>query len=114
MTEGRLRVQLPSEDGYQTIEAAKLWPCDVIGEMSLLTGEKHSATVVAMQPCSLIQIAKADIAPILKNNPSLTQAIVDQVLLIKESNQHLRHHKVNQQERSTLLKKVFQFIGIKS
>jgi CRP-like cAMP-binding protein len=114
LAEGRLRVQLPSSDDQKIIEAAKLWPGDVIGEMSLLTGEKHSATVIALQPCSLIQIAKSDIAPLLKSSPSLTQAIVDQVLLIKQANEHLRHHKVDQHERSTLLKRVFQFIGINS
>ena len=44
---------------------------DCFGEMSLLTGELRSATVVANADCQLVEIDKAVIGQSLKENPSL-------------------------------------------
>jgi CRP-like cAMP-binding protein len=110
VAEGKLSVELPSEDGAKAIELAKVWPGDVIGEMSLLTGEKHTANVVAQSRVTLMAITKADLEPLLKKNPQLTQDIVDQVLQLKLANEKKLHHQVDQTERKNLLKRVFQFL----
>jgi small-conductance mechanosensitive channel/CRP-like cAMP-binding protein len=44
---------------------------DCFGEMSLLTGEKRSATVVANTDCEVVEIGKTVIAHSLKENPEL-------------------------------------------
>ena len=110
VAEGKLSIELPSEDGAKAIELAKVWPGDVIGEMSLLTGEKHTANVIAQSRVTLMAITKADLEPLLKKNPQLTQDIVDQVLQLKLANEKKLHHKVDQTERKNLLKRVFQFL----
>jgi len=44
---------------------------DCFGEMSLLTGEKRAATVVAVTDCDVIEIDKLILGGILQNNPEL-------------------------------------------
>jgi small-conductance mechanosensitive channel/CRP-like cAMP-binding protein len=50
---------------------ASLKPGDCFGEMSLLTGEKRSATVAAVTDCEVVEIGKAVLAKSLKENPQL-------------------------------------------
>lgn len=45
------------------------------GEMSLLTGEKRSATVMAKNEVSVLKIASENIVPIIKKNPKIMEAI---------------------------------------
>jgi len=59
-----------SQNGQPTRVAA-LRGGDCFGEMSLLTGEKRSATVVAQTDCEVAQIDKASLAGILQSEPSL-------------------------------------------
>ncbi|HVM49046.1 MAG TPA: mechanosensitive ion channel family protein [Candidatus Acidoferrum sp.] len=44
---------------------------DCFGEMSLLTGERRSATVIAQTDCEVVEIGKAVLARSLKENPEL-------------------------------------------
>ena len=44
---------------------------DCFGEMSLLTGERRSATVIAQTDCEVVEIGKAVLAQSLKENPDL-------------------------------------------
>ncbi|QWE25191.1 mechanosensitive ion channel family protein [Polynucleobacter sp. AP-Elch-400A-B2] len=112
VTEGKLSIELSGEDPAKVIKLAKCWPGDVIGEMSLLTGERHTASVIAQSRVILMSIAKSDIEPILRKNPYLTQDIVDQVLLLKQANEKTVHHKPDQTERKNLINRVFQFLGM--
>ena len=50
---------------------AFLKPGDCFGEMSLLTGEKRSATVIAQSDCEVVEVGKAVLARSLKENPEL-------------------------------------------
>ncbi|MEO6846023.1 MAG: mechanosensitive ion channel family protein [Chthoniobacterales bacterium] len=50
---------------------ATLKPGDYIGEMSVLTGEKRSATVVALEDCDVVEIGKDDMARIINESPEL-------------------------------------------
>jgi CRP-like cAMP-binding protein len=59
-----------TRDG-QTKQIATISAGDCFGEMSLLTGELRSATVVAETDCELVEIDKTVIAQSLKENPDL-------------------------------------------
>jgi small-conductance mechanosensitive channel/CRP-like cAMP-binding protein len=55
----------------QTRQITRMRAGDCFGEMSLLTGELRSATVVASTDCELVEIDKAVIAQSLTENPDL-------------------------------------------
>jgi len=116
VTEGCLKIEIPNEgrqDHHEKwIEAGRCWPGDVIGEMSLLTGVAHSANVTAYIPSIVMVILKDDIKPLLQHNRALTQAIVEQVIKLKEINEKVLHHRADPEERKNLLGKVFQFLGM--
>jgi CRP-like cAMP-binding protein len=57
------------------VVVASIWPGDCVGEMSLLTGEPRSANVRAKMNSTLLEITKANIAPIFESNPDLIEEI---------------------------------------
>ena len=54
-----------------TMNVAKLGAGDCFGEMSLLTGEPRSATVVARTDCDVVEIGKAGVSAMLHHAPEL-------------------------------------------
>jgi small-conductance mechanosensitive channel len=50
---------------------------DYFGEMSLLTGEKRSATVIAKVDCDVLEVDKAQFSKIVQDNPSLLERLSD-------------------------------------
>jgi CRP-like cAMP-binding protein len=50
---------------------------DCFGEMSLLTGERRTATVIAQTDCEVVEIGKAVLAKSLKDNPALLAQLSD-------------------------------------
>jgi small-conductance mechanosensitive channel/CRP-like cAMP-binding protein len=54
---------------------AGLHPGDYFGEMSLLTGEKRSATIIASTDCEVLEIAKTHLAQILQENSELLKTL---------------------------------------
>jgi CRP-like cAMP-binding protein len=75
LVEGAANVVV-NHNGSQTHVAA-LKSGDCFGEMSLLTGEKRSATVIATQDCEVVEIGKAVITNSLKQNPELLHKLSD-------------------------------------
>ncbi|MFO1487686.1 MAG: mechanosensitive ion channel family protein [Verrucomicrobiota bacterium] len=65
-----------NHNGMQTF-VASLKSGDCFGEMSLLTGEKRSATVIANQDCEVVEIGKSVINKSLKENPELLHKLSD-------------------------------------
>ena len=59
-----------NRNGFDT-HVASLHSGDCFGEMSLLTGEKRSASVVANSDCEVVEIGKPILANSLKENPEL-------------------------------------------
>jgi CRP-like cAMP-binding protein len=57
-------------NGFQT-HVASLRSGDCFGEMSLLTGERRSATIVANTDCEVVEIGKTILSNSLKENPEL-------------------------------------------
>lgn len=67
VSEGLVSVRIRAAD--DEVDVARLGPGDFFGEMSVLTGEARSATVVALTDAVVCEIGKADIAELLEHNP---------------------------------------------
>ncbi len=82
--EGQLEALVRQRDGVDKVIGLKRRG-DVIGEISLLTGERRMATVRAVDGAIVYEIGKQQYEPIIKARP----AIVDQLTMIME--EHLRN-----------------------
>jgi len=78
---------------------------DCFGEMSLLTGERRSATIVASRDCEVVEISKPVLAQSLKENPELLASL--SALLAKRQMETegivLANMRVSNQEETTLI-----------
>jgi branched-chain amino acid transport system substrate-binding protein len=72
---GGVKVQIPENDYQKTIN--RLRANDFFGEMSLLTGQPRTATVIAEEETEVIQIKKTALRPLFEANPDLMKAICD-------------------------------------
>jgi small-conductance mechanosensitive channel len=70
---GSVTVQIPDNEFNKTIN--RLTANDFFGEMSLLTGQPRTATVIAEEETEVIQIKKTALKPIFSANPDLMTAI---------------------------------------
>jgi small-conductance mechanosensitive channel/CRP-like cAMP-binding protein len=61
--------------GAEPTRVAALQAGEYFGEMSLLTGEKRSATIIATTDCHVLEIAKSQMAPILQENTELVKSL---------------------------------------
>ena len=52
----------------------RIGPGDYIGEIGMLTGQPHAATVTALTPCIVYELRKEDLAPLLASRPELVAA----------------------------------------
>lgn len=73
MSEGLVSVRIPQ--GQNELDVAAFCPGDFFGEMSLLTGEPRSATVVAVTETVAFEIDKSDIELVLEATPSAADAL---------------------------------------
>ena len=69
IVDGLARVTLPDGDGSRVV--ARLRRGDVIGEMSLVTGEPRSATVVAGARTTVLELRREDFAAAIADDPRL-------------------------------------------
>jgi len=69
VVEGKAAVSVHEPGGDQTV--AVLEPGDIVGEISLLTGARRTATVTAQGRLKVIEIGKDALAPILSATPAL-------------------------------------------
>ena len=112
LIEGRLEVTIPNEQGEQIV-AATIWPGDCVGEMSLLTGEPRSANVCAKVNSTLLEITKANIAPIFETHPELVKEISIILEKRKAANQLLLNKPIEPEEMErdikALARKILNF-----
>ena len=87
--EGQLEALVRQRDGVDKVVGTKRRG-DVIGEISLLTGARRTATVRAVDGAVVYEIGKQQYEPLLKARP----AIVDQLVVIME--EHLRSTQAQQ------------------
>jgi len=71
IVEGLAQVVLPDPDSGGTRVVAKLRRGDVVGEMSLLSGEPRSATVVASIRTVALELGRAAFAEVLTRHPAV-------------------------------------------
>ncbi len=88
LSEGLLHVYLNvSTNGSQTeLKVGQIIPGEFFGEMSLLTGEPRSATVVAATDVVAHEITKEHMNELLRRNPALAQTITRIVAARRVSN----------------------------
>jgi len=111
---GAVKVQIPEADYQKTVN--RLGPHDYFGEMSLLTGDPRSATVIAEVETEVLRIKKEALKPIFENNPDLVQTISE---LIEERRQLLTAEAeaaVDEELASQkgVLRSIRKFFGLKS
>lgn len=75
LLEGRVGVERRSTSG-ETIRIAERGAGDCFGEMSLLDGEKRSATVVALEPCKVLVIRQDTFTQLILAHPRAALAIM--------------------------------------
>jgi small-conductance mechanosensitive channel/CRP-like cAMP-binding protein len=77
LSEGLTSVLVKGEDG--DVDVATLRPGDFFGEMSLLTGDPRSATIMALSETVAFEIDKEDLIPLLDSNPDAAELIANAV-----------------------------------
>ena len=111
LIEGALEVTVLKDD--EQIVVATIWPGECVGEMSLLTGEPRSANVRAKVNSTLLEITKADIAPIFETNPELIDEISAVLEQRKAANQLLLNKSIEPEQMAkdikALAKKILKF-----
>ncbi len=115
LSEGLTSVLVKGEDGE--VDVATLRPGDFFGEMSLLTGEARSATILALTDTVAFEIDKEDLMPLLDSNPDAAEmlaiAVADRRLASAEGAARKSENIVG--ERASLsakiLKSMLRFFG---
>jgi CRP/FNR family cyclic AMP-dependent transcriptional regulator len=72
---GRLKVMMSDADGKEVILSI-LGPGEFFGEMGLIDDAPRSASVVAIEACELLSIAKRDFKKCLAENFEMTMAVM--------------------------------------
>jgi len=73
LVRGEANVMVNREDGPARV--AGLRGGDCFGEMSLLTGERRSATIAAQTDCEVMEVDKTILGDLLKDSPDLLQKL---------------------------------------
>ena len=72
---GRLKVMMSDSEGKEVILSI-LGPGEFFGEMGLIDDEPRSATVMTIEPCELLSIAKRDFKKCLAENFEMAMAVM--------------------------------------
>ena len=72
---GRLKVMMSDSEGKEVILAI-LGPGEFFGEMGLIDDEPRSASVVTIEPCELLSIAKRDFKRVISENSEMAMAVM--------------------------------------
>jgi len=119
VTAGRLRVDVAGDAG-RPVTVAQRGPGDYVGEMSLLTGEARSATVIAEAETDAIIVPKAAVAEVLLSDPAIMEALSDVLASrVLERDAHLAESADQAAARHTglrdaLLARMRQFFGARA
>lgn len=111
---GSVRVQIPESTYQKTL--GKLGEDDFFGEMSLLTGEPRSASVVAEEETEVLRIEKSAMKGIFENNPGLVQSICElieerRVLLAPETAESV--DETSSSRKGAVVRSIKRFFGLK-
>ncbi len=111
---GKVNVQIVENGRPKTVN--ELSENEFFGEMSLLTGQPRTASVIATVETEVLQIRKNALKPILEGNPLLVHAITEhiherQAMLAKLDNE--KHEDVNERKMS-VMRSIRKFFGLRS
>lgn len=73
---GGVKVVLPSPDAGESAILATLGPGDFFGELALLDGGAHSASVIALEPMEALVLSRSDFERLFDTQPGLRRALV--------------------------------------
>jgi small-conductance mechanosensitive channel/CRP-like cAMP-binding protein len=105
--EAAVYVVRPHEREPELTRVAALQAGDYFGEMSLLTGETRSATVVSSADCEILEITKSQLAQILQENTDLLTSLSEMLAQRRMDNEGIlastaeRHVLVGKKEEYT-------------
>lgn len=103
--------------GQRTEIINSLGEDDFFGEMSLLTGQPRSATVVATSETEVLQIGKRALKPILENNEALVLAVSDRIQerlkKLSENEVAVGEVQVEDPRSSGMIRSIRKFFGLK-
>jgi small-conductance mechanosensitive channel len=91
---GHVAVVIGRNDGSAGRTIAEIGPGDFFGEMSLLAGEKRTATVVALDDVAVLEVSSAAFHQILVSNPAILEPICQ--LATHRGEQQREHRKAGQ------------------
>ena len=69
------RAEVWIESNGRCTSVATLGPDACIGEISVLTGEKRTATILALEDCLAVEVDKSTLAPIISASPELLESL---------------------------------------
>ncbi|MCX5512219.1 hypothetical protein C3941_09110 [Kaistia algarum] len=69
---------------HPTREVAVLGPGEIVGEMSLLTGDRRAASVTALEPTRVVEITKVALESVFVRSPELLDRM-DEVLAARRA-----------------------------
>ena len=78
LVSGRLRVYIEDDEGRRVVR--EISRGEVVGEMSLITEEPRSATLVAIRDSVLVSLGKEDFAQLQAASPQVTLALTRQII----------------------------------
>lgn len=116
---GKVAISVSDNSGISTV-VAHLGRGAFFGEMSLLTGEKRSATIIAEEDTTVLALSKSIFAEILESNAKIAEELsrvlerrqrenLEKMMKTKE----LSQEKLQETSQETILKKIKGFFGLK-
>jgi len=110
---GSVEVQI-SQAGTTTV-INKLRENDFFGEMSMLTGEPRTATVLAIEETEVLRIDKDAIKPIFEAHPELVRSISEMIEERRELLRSLAEHPDQTEvlREKGLLRSIRRFFGLR-
>lgn len=73
---GSVKVVLPSNEGSEPAIVAVLGPGEFFGELALLDGAPHSATIVAVEPTETLVLRREAFLDLIDTEPALRRALL--------------------------------------
>ncbi|MEI6492382.1 MAG: cyclic nucleotide-binding domain-containing protein [Verrucomicrobiota bacterium] len=83
------RAEVWVESNGQRTSVAVLGPDACIGEISVLTGEKRTATILALEDCLAVEVDKDVLAPIIGASPELLESLSELLAQRRMANEGL-------------------------
>ena len=109
---GAAAVSVSQNDSLIRVGSLRMGDC--FGEMSLLTGDRRTATVRAEDDCEVIEIAKPAMATVLHDAPEVVTQLSELLAirkmetegLLKDATQSVAEENKEQEYRATFLRRL--------